>query len=493
MTSTVCLPCASSLSGEIAMKTLLCWLSITLCIYVLGSPLAVAQDAYELGEAALQRGDYEEAVQHFAGTEKNEGTLARLGYAYSQLGRYADATRAYQDALHFDTGEEGSLEAQVAASQALLGLGYIAYQQGRYDEAIRLYMEVVQQDKAGVAEAHHSLGRIYAGRGEIEQAIDAQQQAIAEEPDFADAHYHLGVLYSRGQDWHAATDAYQRAVALAPTMPNAYYQLARCYRQTGDTLAAEKAMQRFRALKSVDAEVQNHIEAVFVADASEKAGILLKLANTYIKHERYEEATREFERVQKYSTSDVHAAAVSAGLATIALEQGDATQAIANYERAIQLGLETAEIYQSLGIAYMQNRDGENALKRFHRALEINANLPESLMMLGTLYAANNKFEASETHYQQAIALAPEMAVAYHGLAYLYGQHGRNLEKAIELARHATELSPDSAAYHNTLSWLCYKVGRYEEAETAILKAIELAPDNPVYHEGLAEIRQQQK
>ena len=51
--------------------------------------------------------------------------------------------------------------------------------------------------------------------GEIEQAIDAQQQAIGEEPDFADAHYHLGVLYSRGQDWHAATDAYQRAVCLS--------------------------------------------------------------------------------------------------------------------------------------------------------------------------------------------------------------------------------------------------------------------------------------
>ena len=115
MTSTVCLRCVSPLSGEIAMKTLLRWLSITLCIYVLGGYLAIAQDAYELGEAALQRGDYEEAVQHFAGTEKNEGTLARLGYAYSQLGRYADATGAYQDALHFDTGEEGSLEAQVCS------------------------------------------------------------------------------------------------------------------------------------------------------------------------------------------------------------------------------------------------------------------------------------------------------------------------------------------------------------------------------------------
>ena len=468
-------------------------LSITLSLCILSGHFAIAQNAYELGATALQQGNYAEAVRHFTDAEKDEKTLARLGYAYSQLGRYADAVRAYQDVLRFDTDEERSLEAEVAVSQALLGLGYIAYQQGRFDEAVRCYMELVQRGTAGVVEAHHNLGRIYAERGEIENAIAEQRQAVAGNPEFADAHYHLGVLHSREQEWGAAIEAYQKAVALAPTMPNVHYQLARCYRQTGDTLAAEEAMQRFRVLKSTDAEIQKGVEAVFVADADEKAEVLLRLANVYVKHEKYEAAVRTFERVHNYSTSDTHAAEVSAGLAKIALEQGDATQAIVRYERAVQLGLETAEVYHNLGIAYMQSRDGENALKQFHSALEINADLPESLVMLGVLYAANSDFDASETYYQRAIELSPDAAMAHHGLAYLYGQHSRNLKKAVELARHATELSPNSAAYHNTLSWLYYKVGRYKEAEKAILKAVELAPDNPLYQEGLEEIRQRER
>ena len=475
------------------MKTSLRWLSITLCLYVLSGPLAIAQSAYELGEAALQLENYEEAIQHFTSAEKNGKTLARLGYAYSQLGRYAEAIRTYQEALHSDIGERDSVETQTATAQALLGLGYIAYQQGKFDDAIRRYTEVVRQNTAGVAEAHHNLGRIYAGRGEIEKAVTAQQYAIAEDPNLAEAHYHLGVLYSRKQNWHAAIAAYQKTIALVPTMPNVYYQLARCYRQTGDIPEAEKAMQRFRALKAADTEIQKQFEAVFVADADEKAEALLKLANTYLKHKRYEKATRTFERIGKYSTSGTYTAQAFAGLAGIALAQGYPTQAITYYERAISLGLETAEIHQNLGLAYMQNRDGENALKQFHSALEIDANLPEALTMLGTLYTATNKFDEAETHYEQAIALAPAAAVAYHGLAYLYGQHDRNLEKAVELARHATELSPDSALYHNTLSWLYYKVGKYDEAETAILMAIELAPDNPLYREGLTEIRQERK
>ena len=478
---------------KITMKTSLRWLSITLCLYVLGGHFAIAQNAYELGESALQLENYEEAIQHFTSAEKSGKTLIRLGYAYSELGRYAEATRAYQDVLRSDVSEKHSAETDIVVSQALLGLGYIAYRQGKFDEAIQLYMEVVQQDTAGIAEAHHNLGRIYAGRGEIEKAVTAQQQAIAEAPNLAEAHYQIGVLYSRQLDWHAAIAAYQKTVALVPTMPNAYYQLARCYRQTGNISEAEKAMQRFRALKTADTEIQKHLEAVFIADTDEKAEALLKLAKAYLKHERYEKATDAFERMGKYSTSETQTAQVFIGLARIALEQGDAKQAITHYERAIELGSETAEIYQNLGMAYMQNRDAENALKQFHRALEIDANLPETLTMLGTLYAAKNKFDEAETHYKQAIALTPKVAVAYHGLAYLYGQHNRNLEKAVELARHATALSPDSAPYYNTLSWLCYKVGRYDAAETAILKAIELAPDNRLYQEGLTEIRQERK
>ena len=475
------------------MRILLCWLSITLCLHVLGGHLAIAQNAYELGEAALQQENYEAAIRHFTNAEENGRTFARLGYAYSQLGRYTEATRAYRDALRFNIHKKHNTDIEITISQALLGLGYIAYRQGRFDEAIGLYTEVVERGTAGVAEAYHNLGIIYAGRGEVEKAVTTQQHAIAADPNFVDAHYHLGVLYSRKQDWQAAIDAYQKTVTLTPTMPNAYYQLSRCYRQTGNISEAEKAMQRFRALKAADTEIQKHLEAVFVADTDEKAEALLTLANIYRKHERYDAATETFNRIRKYSTSDTHRAQVSAGLARIAADQGDPTQAIRHYERAIALGLKTAEVYHNLGIAYMQNRDGQNALKQFHRVLEIDANVPETLTLLGTLYTANRQFDAAETHYERAIALAPEDAVAHHGLAYLYGQHDRNLAKAVELARQATELSPDSAPYYNTLSWLYYKVGKDDAAETAILKAIELAPDNPIYREGLQEIRQREK
>ncbi len=488
----------------VPMKSLSRWLSFILFMLIslfgiFDAQPAIAEKIYELGEDALQRGDYAQAIQYFTKhlqntpNIENGKTLTRLGYAYSQLGHYAEATRVYQKALRLEAAEDQGKQTHVVRAQALLGLGYIAYRQAKFADAIQFYVKVVEYDTVGVAEAHHNLGRIYAGRGEIRKAIDAQQRAIAKDPKFADAYYHLGVLYSRKQNWREAITAYQKTVALIPTMPNAYYQLTRCYRQIEDTQEAEKAMQRFRTLKRADAEIQKHLEAVFSADADKKVETLRKLADIYLKYGRYDEATHEFERIRKHVTSDNDIAKVSAGLGRVALEQGKITQAIKHYKNAIQLGLETTEIYHYLGIAYMQNQDGQNAKKQFQQALSLKADFPESHLMLGTLYATNDKFENAEKHYLRAIALAPEMAAAYHGLAYLYGQYDRNIGKAIELARKATKLSPKSAPYYNTLSWLCYKTGKYNEAKSAILKAIELVPDNPIYQEGLKEIRQQKK
>ena len=469
------------------------WMTFALCLYLGSVQFAHAQNAYELGEEALQYGNYEQAIKHLNNAPSTGKTLIRLGFAYSQLGRYTEATRVYQEVLRLARHNAFGEQTHVVKAQAFIGLGYIAYQLGKFDDAIQFYVNVVEQGTVGVSKAQHNLGRIYAGRGEITKAINLQQQAIAKDPDFADAHYQLGVLYIRRQNWQSAITAFQNTRALSPIMSNVHYQLARCYRQTGNVQKAEASMARFRSLKKADTEIQKHLEAVFVANADNKVEALVKLAYTYLKYERYDEATREFERIGKHSTTKIDIAQMSAGLGRIALEQEDVSQAITHYKHAVQLGLKTTETYHYLGIAYMQNRDAQNAIKQFHHALRIDADHPESHLMLATLYTTSDKFKKAEKHYRRAIELMPEMASAHHGLAYLYGQHNRNMDKAIELARKATELSPKSAPYYNTLSWLCYKNGRYDAAEAAALIAIELDPENPIYQEGLKEIRQHRK
>lgn len=475
------------------MKRECFWMTLALCLYFGSVQSAYTQNAYELGEEALQYGNYEQAIQHLNNAPPTGKTLIRLGFAYSQLGRFTESTRVYQQALRLAKGDTFGEQTHVVTAQAFIGLGYIAYQLGQFHDAIQFYTDVIEQGTVGVSKAQHNLGKIYAGRGEITKAFSAQQQAINRDPNFADAYFQLGVLYSRERNWQVAITTFQKTLELSPTMSNVHYQLARCYRQIGNAQKAEASFARFRSLKKADTDIQKHLEAVFVADIDNKVAALVKLANTYLKYERYDEAAREFERIGKYSRTDIDIAHISAGFGKIALEQGDVPQAITHYKRAMKLGLKTTETSHYLGIAYMQNRDVQNAIKQFKNAIRLNSDYAESHLMLGTLYTTDGKFNDAERHFHRAIELIPEMASGYHGLAYLYGQHNRNMDKAIALGRKATELSPNSAPYYNTLSWLCYKDEQYDAAEAAALKAISLAPDNPIYQEGLKEIRRQRK
>ena len=81
------------------MKKKHLWQVITLCLF-LGSVQCVhSQDAYQLGEEALQYGNYEQAIRYLKNTTPTGKSLIRIGFAYSQLGRYKEATDIYQKAL----------------------------------------------------------------------------------------------------------------------------------------------------------------------------------------------------------------------------------------------------------------------------------------------------------------------------------------------------------------------------------------------------------
>jgi len=458
-----------------------------LLLYLLSIFLQVAfagEDSYEHGQHALQSGNYELAIKFFRLVVESDpdrvDAYTGLGYAESQLGRYEDAIESYQKALNLE----------IHAPQAHLGLGYIAYRQGRFDEAIRSYRAVINQGETGSAEAYHNLGRIYAERGEIDSAIACQKSALAIKSDFSDAHYHLAILYRRKREWESAIQGFQNAIRLQPLMTQAHYQLARCYTQTGDRDSANQSMAEFRRLSAEDAEVQRHLEAIFLAEDRDKVAHILVLGNLYLGQEKYPEAIKQFQRIVTLVPKSSEA---FAGIGHAALEMENYSQAIASYEQAIQFGLKNARTYHNLGLAYMQLRNAEKALEDFQRAVALNPMLSQAHLMLGTLYAARKVFQSAEAHYKKVIQLDSDDAVAYHSLAYLYGQHNRSLENGVKLARKAAQLSPKSALYHSTLSWLLYKLGRYTEAEDAILRTIKINPNNPLYREGLEEIRTQIK
>jgi tetratricopeptide (TPR) repeat protein len=73
----------------------------------------------------------------------------------------------------------------------------------------------------------------------------------------------------------------------------------------------------------------------------------------------------------------------------------------------------------------------------------------------------------------------PDSVLALNNLAYLYVEHLNQLDRAYELAEKAHTLKPDEAEIADTLGWILYKRGDYEQALALLQESANKLPENP--------------
>jgi tetratricopeptide (TPR) repeat protein len=89
---------------------------------------------------------------------------------------------------------------------------------------------------------------------------------------------------------------------------------------------------------------------------------------------------------------------------------------------------------------------------------------------------------------KKVIELNPDHTDALNYLGYSYADKGINLDEALSLIRRALELKPESGYITDSLGWLYFKMGRYEDALFYLKKAAEIVKDDPVIFEHLGDV-----
>ena len=92
---------------------------------------------------------------------------------------------------------------------------------------------------------------------------------------------------------------------------------------------------------------------------------------------------------------------------------------------------------------------------------------------------------------KQAIKVNPNSADSLNYLAYTYAIHKISLKEAENLAKKALTIKPKSGAITDTLGWIYFQQGRYEEALTVLREAYKLNNEEPeiLYHLGMAYLK----
>ena len=113
------------------------------------------------------------------------------------------------------------------------------------------------------------------------------------------------------------------------------------------------------------------------------------------------------------------------------------------------------------------------------------SNEPDALYDLSCAYRQLGFEATADDVLQQVLRLNPAHPQAGSDLACEWAEQGKNLAAAEQLTRHAVEATPGSAVLLDSLGWVLYKEGRFEEARAALEQAIGPEPSPPTAMEPL--------
>ena len=142
--------------------------------------------------------------------------------------------------------------------------------------------------------------------------------------------------------------------------------------------------------------------------------------------------------------------------------------------------------YQRLARVYLENGEVGKAVDLYRKALEADPENQQRYLDLALLLQRLGKIDEAISVYQRALEKFPESLVLKNNLASLLLDHQYDeagLAKANGLAE-ALENSRNPA-FLDTLAWLRYRQGRYDEAKGYMEKALTTANNQPVlfYHQ----------
>jgi tetratricopeptide (TPR) repeat protein len=166
------------------------------------------------------------------------------------------------------------------------------------------------------------------------------------------------------------------------------------------------------------------------------------------------------------------------------LQKGQVDEAIAHYQKALEIKPDYAEAHSNLGTALLQNGQVDEAIAHCQKALEIKPDYADAHGNLGNALLQNGQVDGAIAHYQKALEIKPDKADAHSNLGNAFLQKGQ-VGEAIVHYQKALEIKPDYADAHLNLGNAFLQKGQVDEAITHYQMALRINSDFSEAHYNL--------
>lgn len=323
-------------------------------------------------------------------------------------------------------------------------------------------------------------------------------QRAAKEDRSADAFARLADFHFSQRQWPAAAEAYETATHLAvgqtpESVAHLVYLQGYARTMTGDEDEGKRLMTVARLLPLGSARVRHAL-----AEALKQRGLPKETARQWqivLRTGRFNEwalndAAKQLGNAIS-GAEPLRAASYWQRLLLSCLKRNASLAKADGYLKLVQL------VHRLRTRALLETGDTEEAVReawRAHAAMpgdtQLVCDLVPRLDHAGLDAEADRMFEAAFAHRQQAGKHHPNAPSLMNNTAWMAATCNRRLDEALDLARGATELSPDNPTYLDTLAEVHFRRGDRAEAVELIRRCMELDPDREHYQQQLARFEE---
>ncbi|HTI86394.1 MAG TPA: tetratricopeptide repeat protein [Alphaproteobacteria bacterium] len=132
-----------------------------------------------------------------------------------------------------------------------------------------------------------------------------------------------------------------------------------------------------------------------------------------------------------------------------------------------------------------------DAVAAYDRALERIPHLEERhwaiLYSRGMALERAKQWPRAEADFLKAIQLSPDQPYLLNYLAYSWTEQGTNLDRAQGMLERALKLRPKDPQIIDSMGWVQYRLGHYDNAVKHLEQAVELKPQDAVINDHLGD------
>jgi len=411
-----------------------------------------------------------EVLASIPAAQRTSKIYSAMGTTYEQQKDYKKAIESFKQALALD---KENLDAMRGLAQNLANDNQIEASLEQY----RAIQDADPQD----ATAALRVAEIYRSMGKFDLAMENLKKAAALEPDLLEIPYNQALILEAQGKYDDAAAILQKLVSHPLTAD------ARAVDKSTRALFLERLGNIYREENRPMLAIETFRKIIDLGGKEASRGYQ-DLIEAYRDQKQWAEATRVANEAAKKLPDDKD---IKLTLAQQMADSGKGDESVQLAKSVLKGGPEDRDSYIMLSQIYMRLKrwkDSEDALAQAEK-LAAHPEEKEYIRFLqGSIYERQKKYDQAEQAFRQVLQQDPSNSMALNYLGYMLADRNTHLEEALTLVKKALDLDPQNYNYIDSLGWVYFKLGNYDQAEENLRRAADKSPNDATIQDHLGEL-----